>query len=107
MVDFRRLKSFLFLDNFYSNLLASVIVFLVFLFFYVVDIEVGRDRVYFSVGNKAKMGGLRVWSCEIQFLAPKRNHFSHYKFFFFLILQIYQNNVILNQLSLIKTTSFG
>ena len=34
----------------------SVIAFLFFLFFYMVDIEVGRDRVYFSVGNWAKMG---------------------------------------------------
>ena len=37
-------------------MLASVIAFLAFLLFYVVDIEVGRAKVYFFVGNRAKMG---------------------------------------------------
>ena len=46
-------------------MLANVIAFLVFLLFYVVDIEIGRARVHFSVGNKAKMGvgglGVSLW----------------------------------------------
>ena len=47
LINFLKLKSFIYLDNFYSNLMATVIDFLVFLIFYVVDIEVGRAMVFF------------------------------------------------------------
>ena len=69
-----------------------------------VDIEVRRARVYFSVGNKAKMGAgaLGVVKCSLwgqngvvlAFLGPKRRCFSHHKLFFFLFKE------------LIKTESF-
>ena len=57
-----------------------------------VDIEVGRARVYLLVGNRVKMGagGLGVVKCSLWgqndivlvFLGLKRRHFSHQKFFF-------------------------
>ena len=64
-----------------------------------VDIEVGRAMVYFSVENKAKMGagGLGVVkysfgpkrrrfslskAAVLAFLGPKQRHFNHHKFFF-------------------------
>ena len=48
-------------------MLATVIAFMFFLLFYVVDIEVGRAKVYFSVGNNAKMGagGVGVVKCSL------------------------------------------
>ena len=61
-IKFRRFKSFLFLDNFYSNLFATVIAFMVFLLFYVINIEVGRARVYFwlETGQKWGLEGLEL-----------------------------------------------
>ena len=37
-----------------------------------IDIEVGRARMYFSVENKVKMGARRL-GYKIQFLGPKYN----------------------------------
>ena len=57
-----------------------------------VDIEVGRIMMYFSVENKAKMGIERlgyakysIWDQNdvvLVFLGPKQRRFSHHNFFF-------------------------
>ena len=78
-----------------------------------VDIEVGRVRVYFSVENMAKMGAKRLgyakysfWAQNgvvLAFLGPKRRHFSLYNFF--KIRNTNQNGVVL-VMSRTKTMSF-
>ena len=51
---------------------------------YVVDIEIGRDMVYFSVGNMEKMGVGGLGSSEMQSLGSKRHRFSYYNLFLFI-----------------------
>ena len=76
-------------------MLATVIVFLFFILFYVVDIEVGRARVYFLVGNRAKMGvrGLGVVKCSLS--GQNGVVLAIISFFFFLIQRTNQNGVVL------------
>ena len=81
------------MDNFYSNLLAIVIAFLVFFLFYMVDIEIRRAKVYFSVGNRVKMGvgGLGAVKCILW----GQNDVLAIRSFSFLIQRIDQNGVVL------------
>ena len=75
-------------------MLATIIAFLFFILFYVVDIEVGRARVYFSVGNRAKMGvgGLGVVKCSRW--GQNGVVLAIISFFFFLIQRTNQNGVV-------------
>ena len=76
-----------------------------------VDIEVGRAMMYFSIENRAKKGVGRLgyakynlWGQNgvvLAFLRPKRRHFSHHNCF--KIQNTNQNDV---GLSGTKTTSF-
>ena len=45
-----------------------------------VDIEVGRARMYFSVENRVKMGTRRLGYAKYNFLGPKRRRLIHKTF---------------------------
>ena len=59
-----------------------------------VDIEVGKARVYFSVGNRAKMGARELEVVKYNFSKFKRPRFGHQRLFF-LFQRTNQTSVVL------------